>query len=249
MMTERDKTLPLVKMMVNSLKIPLTCKMRLGWDDENLTAPEFAQALEDAGVAAITVHGRTREQGFSGHVNLSGIRAVVQAVKSIPIIGNGDITTPLMAKKMFEETGCAAISIGRGAFYNPWIFMHIQHYLRMGEELPAPHFEERIQVMTRHLDLMVQVFGEELGCRMFRKVGPWYAKRLGPAAEFNRRIVCLNSRAEFDDIIISYRAWRQPIVESQPKQPSPLSEKMEKHPIPAADRTAIPVPKGPQEWW
>ena len=133
MMTELDKTAALVRGMVGAVKIPVTAKMRLGWDDENLTAPDLARALEDAGVAAIFVHGRTREQGFGGTVNLAGIRAVVQAVKNIPVIGNGDIITPQAAKKMFDETGCAGVSIGRGAFYNPWIFQHTLHYLQSSE--------------------------------------------------------------------------------------------------------------------
>src|SRR5690349_20864767 len=119
MMTELDKTSRLVKMMVDAVKIPVTAKMRLGWDDQNITAPDLARTLEDVGVAAIFVHGRTREQGFSGSVKLHGIRAVVQAVKTIPVIGNGDVTTPQAAKMMLDETGCAGVSIGRGAFYNP----------------------------------------------------------------------------------------------------------------------------------
>src|SRR5207244_7506170 len=134
-------------------------------DLENMTAPELARALEDAGVAAVFIHGRTREQGFSGGVNLAGIRAVVQAVKNIPAIGNGDITTPEAAKKMLEDTGCAGVSVGRGAFYNPWIFRHTLHFLNTGELLPEPTFEERVRVMSRHLDLMIGVFGVELGCR------------------------------------------------------------------------------------
>ncbi len=129
MMTELDKTSALVKKMVDAVKIPVTAKMRLGWDDENLTAPDLARALEDAGVAAIFVHGRTREQGFGGTVNLAGIRKVVEAVKTIPVIGNGDIITPQAAKKMFDETGCAGVSIGRGAFYDPWIFKRTLQYL------------------------------------------------------------------------------------------------------------------------
>src|ERR1043166_5304736 len=175
MMTELDKTARLVKGMGDAIKIPVTAKMRLGWDDQNLTAPDLARALEDVGVAAIFVHGRTREQGFGGSVNLAGIRAVVPAVKSIPVIGNGDIITPQAAKKMFDETGCAGVSIGRGAFYNPWIFQHTLHYirssrrdefhksptlqapdetrdscnssLRAGELLPEPSFAERVRVM------------------------------------------------------------------------------------------------------
>ena len=106
MMTELDKTSALVRGMVNAVKIPVTAKMRLGWDDNNLTAPDLARALEDTGVAAIFVHGRTREQGFGGTVNLAGIRKVVEAEKTIPVIGNGDVITPQAAKKMFEETGC-----------------------------------------------------------------------------------------------------------------------------------------------
>src|SRR5260221_2776248 len=118
MMTELDQTAALVKGMVEAVKIPVTAKMRLGWDDENITAPNLARALEDVGVAAIFVHGRTRQQGFAGTINLEGIRAVVDAVTSIPVIGNGDVTTPQAARKMLDETGCDGVSHGRGAIYN-----------------------------------------------------------------------------------------------------------------------------------
>src|SRR5437868_8269484 len=208
MMTELENTARLVKGMVEAVKVPITAKMRLGWDDQNLTAPELARVLEDSGVAAIFVHGRTREQGFGGIVNLAGIRAVVQAVKNIPVIGNGDVTTPQAAKKMFDETGCAGVSIGRGAFYNPWIYIHTRHFIATGELLPEPLFAERVRVMCRHLDLMMEVFGEEHGCRMFRKVAPWYAKRFGPASVFNKRVVLLKSRAEFHEILRDYMEWR-----------------------------------------
>src|SRR5512135_3238733 len=112
MMAELEKTAQLVRGMVAAVKIPVTAKMRLGWDDENLTAPDLARALEAAGVAAVFVHGRTREQGFGGTVNLAGIRAVVQAVRQIPVIGNGDVVTPQSARVMLEQTGCAGVSIG-----------------------------------------------------------------------------------------------------------------------------------------
>src|SRR6187399_2918632 len=180
MMTELEKTAALVRGMVAAVKIPVTAKMRLGWDEDNLTAPDLARALEDAGVAAIFVHGRTREQGFGGTVNLAGIRKVVEAVKAVPVIGNGDIITPQAAKKMFDATGCAGVSIGRGAFYNPWIFLHARQFLDTSDLPPEPSFDERVRVLCRHLDLMVEVFGEAHGCRMFRKVAPWYAKRFGP---------------------------------------------------------------------
>ncbi|MEY2427448.1 MAG: type restriction enzyme protein, partial [Verrucomicrobiota bacterium] len=224
-----------------------------GWDDENLTAPELAKALEGVGVAGIFVHGRTREQGFSGTINLAGIRAVVQAVKTIPVVGNGDVTTPQAAKKMFEDTGCAGVSIGRGAFYNPWIFQHTLHYLKTGELLPEPRFEERVRVMCRHLDLMVEIFGEEHGCRMFRKVAPWYARRFGPANEFNKRVVRISSKPEFHEVLENYRRWRQQFADDEGRlmprfQPPPLVASFMQEPE-VARREHIPVPKGPVEVW
>lgn len=282
MMTELDKTAALVKGMVNAVKIPVTAKMRLGWDDQNITAPDLAHALEDVGVAAIFVHGRTRQQGFSGSVNLAGIRAVVQAVKNIPVIGNGDIITPQAAENMLNETGCAGVSIGRGAFYDPWIFRRTRQYLQNTRRSrresaltpsplvlnheptnvgchnnlpppPEPPFAERVRVMCRHLDLMVEVFGESLGCRMFRKVAPWYSKRFGPAAEFNRHAVQISTRAQFHDAIENYLRWRRQFLdengELQPKfQPPPLVASFMQEPGVAA-RQQIPVPKGPVEVW
>jgi nifR3 family TIM-barrel protein len=253
MMTEADKTASLVKGMVDAVKIPVTAKMRLGWDDENITAPDLARALEDVGVAAIFIHGRTREQGFSGTINLHGIRAVVEAVNAIPVIGNGDVTTPEAAEKMLNETGCAAVSIGRGAFYNPWIFLHTLHYLQTGELLPDPRFEERVRVMCRHLDLMLEVFGEEHGCRMFRKVAPWYAKRFGPANEFNKRVVQISSKAEFEEVLAAYLRWRQQFLddngELKPRfAPPPMVASFMQEPG-VARREQIPVPKGPVEVW
>jgi nifR3 family TIM-barrel protein len=283
MMTEFDKTAALVRGMVNAVKIPVTAKMRLGWDDENLTAPDLARTLEDVGVAAIFVHGRTREQGFGGTVNLAGIRKVVEAVKSIPVVGNGDIITPQAAKKMLDETGCAGVSIGRGAFYNPWIFQHTLQYLktfrrdelhesqnsstpdkvgdscnsslRTGELPPEPTFSERVRVMCRHLDLMIEVFGEELGCRMFRKVAPWYAKRFGPSHVFNKRVVQVATRAEFHAVLAEYTQWRQQFLDERGEllprfQLPPMVASFMQADVPvAARRENIPVPKGPVEVW
>jgi nifR3 family TIM-barrel protein len=253
MMTEIDKTANLVKGMVAAVKIPISAKMRLGWDDQNLTAPDLARGLEEVGVAAVFVHGRTREQGFGGAVNLAGIRAVVQALKNTPVIGNGDVTTPEAAKKMVEETGCAGVSIGRGAFYNPWIFLQTRTYLRTGERLPEPIFEERIRVVRRHLDLMIEVFGEEHGCRMFRKVAPWYAKRFGPANLFNQRIVTLSSRAQFQKVLDDYLEWRKQFLDEDGQlkpqyRPPPMVASFMEAPA-AARRDHIPVPKGPVEVW
>jgi tRNA-dihydrouridine synthase B len=253
MMTELDKTANLVRGMVNAVKIPVTAKMRLGWDDQNITAPDLARALEDAGAAAVFIHGRTREQGFSGRVNLVGIRAVAQAVKTVPVIGNGDVTTPQAASKMIEDTGCAGVSIGRGAFYDPWIFRHTRHYLATGELPPEESFEERLRVMSRHLDLMIEVFGEPHGCRMFRKIAPWYAKRFGPANVFNKRVVRVSSRAEYRELLVFYRGWRRQFLddsgELKPRfRPAPLVASFMAEPG-ASPPGQIHVPRGPVETW
>ena len=290
MMTELDKTAALVRGMVNAVKIPVTAKMRLGWDDDNLTAPDLARTLEAVGVAAIFVHGRTREQGFDGTVNLAGIRKVVEAVKAIPVIGNGDIITPQAAKKMFDATGCAGVSIGRGAFYDPWIFKRTRQYLRsrtgfqpvqrarergqedksvvgfadtgrleacptLGELPPEPSFVERVRIMCRHLDLMVEVFGEDLGCRMFRKVAPWYAKRFGPCHEFNKQVVQVSTQAGFHAVLENYIHWRRQFVDEHGEllprfRPPPMVASFMREAEPAATRREhIPVPKGPVEVW
>ena len=286
MMTELDKTAALVKGMVNAVKIPVTVKMRLGWDDDNLTAPDLARALEVVGVAAIFVHGRTRAQGFGGTVNLAGIRKVVEAVRTIPVIGNGDIVSPQAAKKMLDETGCAGVSIGRGAFYDPWIFKRTLEYLKFcssGRESalnnpgltsgildrgiqnepphvgcyaglpPEPSFAERVHVMNRHLDLMVEIFGEELGCRMFRKVAPWYSKRFGPCHEFNKKVVRVATKAQFQEVLSNYIRWRQQFLDERGDllarfQPAPLVASFMRDPA-ATTREHIPVPKGPVEVW
>ena len=256
MMTELAKTAALVRGMVDAVKIPVTAKMRLGWDENSLTAPDLARVLEDAGVAAIFVHGRTRAQGFSGTVNLAGIRAVVQAVKRIPVIGNGDVTTPEAARHMLDETGCAGVSIGRGAFYNPWIFTDTQHFLKTGELRPEARYPERAHVMRRHLDLMIEVFGEDHGCRLFRKPAAWYAKRFGPAKAFKQGVTQFRTRAEFEALLASYEQWRAPYLDEQgellPKfRPEPMVASFMLDPDDPAvlRRDAIPVPKGPVDVW
>jgi tRNA-dihydrouridine synthase B len=254
MMTDLPRTAALVKQVVESVKIPVTAKMRLGWDDANLTAPQLAQALEQVGVAAIFVHGRTREQGFSGRVNLAGIRAVVEAVESIPVIGNGDVTTPEAAAHMLKETGCSGVSIGRGAFYDPWIFRRTERFLATGERSPEAGFAERVEVMLGHLDRAIAFYGEEKGCKLFRKAASWYAKRFGPSSEFKRGAQTFRSRAEFHQLLASYAEWRKQFLdesgELKPQyRPPPLEASFLRDPSEAPRGDAIPVPKGPVEMW
>ena len=256
MMNELPKTQELIRAMVDAVDIPITAKMRLGWDDQNLTAPDLAIALEDAGVSAVFVHGRTRAQGFDGVVNLEGIRKVAQAVKTIPVIGNGDITTPQAAKHMIERTGCSGVSAGRGAFYNPWIFLHTQQFLETGEFPPEPTFDERIRVLRRHYDLMVEVFGEDRGSLQFRKVAPWYSQRFGPVKPFNSAVVRISSRDEFEQVLSDYLEWRKQFTDDSgellpryqlPPMVASFMEEEDEHQ--AKQRKVIAVPKGPVEVW
>ncbi len=256
MMTELAETQKLIRTMVDAVKVPVTAKMRLGWDEDNLTAPDLAMALEDAGVAAVFVHGRTRTQGFDGSVNLNGIGQVVEAVDNIPVVGNGDVTTVEAAQVMLERTGCAGVSVGRGAFYNPWIFSHVREFLETGAVPEEPSFDERIRVLRRHYDLMVEVFGEDRGSITFRKVAPWYAKRFGPVKPFNKAIVQISSRAEFERVLSEYLEWRQQFTDEEgdllPRYQLPpmvASFMTEEDEHLQAQRKAIPVPKGPIDVW
>ncbi len=250
MMRDLVQTGQLVKMMVDALDIPVTAKMRLGWDDDNLTAPDLAKTLVDVGVSAIFVHGRTRAQGFSGGVNLDGIRKVKEAVSSAPVIGNGDVTSPEAARIMLEETGCDGVSIGRGAFYNPWIFRQTESYLRTGELFADPSFEDRVALMRIHLKRMIEFYGEDRGCIQFRKVAPWYAKRFGPSKRFKDQVVRLRSMDHFEEILSDYVDWRSQYCDGTGellprfRPPSPYSSITDG---PNSER--IKVPKGPVEKW
>jgi nifR3 family TIM-barrel protein len=256
MMTEMARTARLVAGMVSAVRIPVTAKMRLGWDRDNLTAPELSRALADAGVAAVFVHGRTRAQGFSGAVDLDGIRAVVEAVRSVPVIGNGDVTTPEGARHMIRETGCSGVSIGRGAFYDPWIFKRTSHFLRTGELLPEAGFGERLDVMRRHFGRYCEFYGEERGCRLFRQVAPWYARRFGPAKPFKQALLTVQSKAGFEAAVSGYLAWRvqfcgedgelKPQYRPAPLVPSFMRPEGDEKDVPAG---TIPVPRGPVEVW
>jgi len=250
MMLDTRAAASLVATVASAVKIPVTCKMRLGWDDTSLTAPDLARALADAGAAAIFVHGRTRAQGFSGRVNLDGIRAVVEAAPSVPVIGNGDVTTPEAARAMMSSTGCAGVSVGRGAFYNPWLFLEIAAWINDSRHLPPPSDDARFDAMRRHLLLMTEIFGETQGCIMFRKIAPWHVRLLGPTHEFNTRVHHLASLAQFDEILAFYRAWRAQFLDADgrilPKyRPAPVGASF----LEPGTGAPIPVPKGTVDYW
>jgi nifR3 family TIM-barrel protein len=194
-------TVALVASVVGAVTIPVTVKMRLGWDDTQLTAPFFAREFERVGVAAVTVHGRTREQGFTGGINPAGIRAVVEAVDRIPVFGNGDVRTVADAARLIDETGCHGIAIGRGALANPWIFQQLQRWVETGDPGPRATYHDRIAFMDRHVRRLCEwQGGERFGCVRFRKVAAWYGKALRMPKEDKHRLTMLSSLAEFDAV-------------------------------------------------
>jgi tRNA-dihydrouridine synthase B len=210
MMCNAAATVHLVRSVVEAVKIPVTIKMRLGWDDAQLSAPRFAREFEQAGAAAVIIHGRTRAQGFAGDVNLAGIRAVVEEVERIPVIGNGDVRTLAEAERMFDVTGCAGISIGRGALLNPWIFAQLARSEATGGAGEPPGYVARLDFMARHFHLLAQQRPERYACLTFRKVANWYCRVLHPGREVQQRLVMIESIAAFDAIVGELRAKGPP---------------------------------------
>jgi nifR3 family TIM-barrel protein len=206
MMCDRAATVRLVRTVVDAVRIPVTVKMRLGWDAESLSAPVFACDFEQAGVAAITIHGRTREQGFGGAVNHCGIRAVVEAVERIPVIGNGDVRTIADAEEMLRETCCAGLAIGRGALLNPWIFSQLQRWEETGDPGPSGGYDERLDLMDRHFHCLVEQRGEHFACLTFRKMSTWYCRVLRAPREIQQGMIRLRGEAEFAVMIDELRA-------------------------------------------
>jgi nifR3 family TIM-barrel protein len=201
MLRDPEKTAKLVRMVTQSVKIPVTVKTRLGWDESQLDAVQLAPLLEEAGVAALTIHGRTRKGQFGGAVDLCGIRAVVQSVQAMPVFGNGDIRDAAAARRMLEETGCAGLVIGRGALANPWIFHEIQAGLAGTPMPPAPTLYERVTFMTRHFLRAVTLRGERIACLQFRKMIDWYAKSFGSCSAFRKEMKDLGSAAHYHELV------------------------------------------------
>ena len=177
----------IVRAVVGASSVPVTVKIRKGWDDASVNAVDVAKIAEESGASAITVHGRTRSEFYSGKADLDIIKAVKTAVK-IPVIGNGDIIDEESAKNMLSYTNCDGIMIGRGSEGNPWIFREVLHFLETGEKLPKPTSEERKEIMLKHLDLLVLYKGEHRGILESRKQMAWYIKGIKDGARLREEI-------------------------------------------------------------
>ena len=192
----------IVRAISTAIQKPVTVKIRKGFDDAHVNAVELAKRLENAGAAAIAVHGRTREQYYSGKADWDIIRQVKEAV-TIPVIANGDIDSPEAAKRCIEETGADAIMIGRGAQGNPWIFREIRHYLEFGEMLPRPDAEEIKTVLRRHAQLQMEVKGEYIGMREMRKHAAWYLAGFPHAARLRKQACEMEKLDDLERLIES----------------------------------------------
>lgn len=189
----------IVKAVSSAVPVPVTVKIRKGWDDNSVNAVELAEILEKNGAAAITVHGRTRKQMYSGTVDYDIIKKVKQAV-SIPVIGNGDITNEQSAAIMLEKTGCDAVMIGRGAFGNPWIFQQINAYLSECRVIPPPSINEKMAVMLRHISKMIEYKGEYTAMREARHHAAYYTKGLRGGAKFRKEMGSLETFEQLEEI-------------------------------------------------
>lgn len=191
----------IVKAVVEASTVPVTVKMRSGWDDSSINAVELAKRCEDAGASAITVHGRTKIQMYAPPVNTDIIREVKKAV-SIPVIGNGDVVDGKSAAELMEKTGCDMVMLGRGALGRPWVFSQINAYLDNEVVLPEPPITEKMRVMLKHIEKLCEYKGERIGIREARKHAAWYTKGLHGAANYRSRIGLISSIEELQQIAL-----------------------------------------------
>ena len=195
----------IIKKVKDAVSVPLSVKIRIGWDESNLNAVTMAKTCEDNGADAITVHGRTKQQMYAPPVNIGMIAEVKKNVK-IPVIGNGDIVDGVSAKKMLDETGCDFLMVGRAALGAPWIFSQINAYLETGEILPEPTVEEKMQIMLTHIEKLCEYKGDYIGMREARKHASWYIKGMRGAASMRQEIGKLENMSEL-------RALSQKVIE------------------------------------
>jgi len=203
LMTEPDTAAEIVNACVKAVSIPVTVKIRAGWDDNSRNAPEFAKRMADAGAVAIAVHGRTRAQGYSGKADRNIIKQVVDNV-DVPVIANGDIVDGNSAIDMFEKTGCAGIMIGRSAMGAPWIYKQIHEFLESGKNIPEPSPAERGALAWKHFNYLKELYGEHIACLHIRRISCSYSKGLPGVKEFRRKAVRVESSEQVYEVLNEY---------------------------------------------
>lgn len=232
MMCAPEQTVKLAQSVVDAVKIPVTVKMRLGWDATQITAPRFARDFEKVGVKSVMIHGRTREQGFRGTVDREGIRKVVEAVESIPVIANGDMRNVEDVARMFVETGCRGVSIGRGALANPWIFSQLVQWEETGSFESGKGFDEWMDVLVRQFEFLCEQHGDESGVIAFRKTIAWYLKAMRVYPSQRDLAQRAQNGREFYEVV------------EQIKTTGPMTGDRNRLP-----ELNIPVPGGPNAHW
>lgn len=204
LLKDPKKLKTLLSVIVKETRVPVTVKLRLGWSDAK-SAVDIAKHVEDSGVYAVFVHGRTRQQGYSGGVDYTAIQEIKKALK-IPVVGSGNIWKAQLAKRMFDETGCDAIIVARGALGNPWIFNEIEEYLSTGTLLPKPDTRTIGEMMKRHLGLFVDFYGEDSGTMRFRKFFIWYTRGFAKTKPLRMGVAGAKSKAQMCALIDTFVA-------------------------------------------
>ena len=205
LLLDLEKAKDILETVVKNSKVPVTLKFRKGWDSEHIVATEIAKIAQQAGISAITIHGRTRAEYYSGKADLKIIKKVKESV-NIPVIGNGDVVDEESAKEMFEKTGVDGIMIGRASMGNPWIFKKIKYYLETGEKLPEITSDEKLKIIKEHLNLLVKEKGEDVAIKEFRKHLAAYSKNLPNSSNFRVRVNAIDNKKELENSIDEYFA-------------------------------------------
>lgn len=203
LLKDPKKLSQLLKLIVKNSEVPVTVKIRAGWDSDSIKVADLAKFCEGSGINGIFIHGRTKLQEYSGNVDYNAVREAKQAVK-IPVIASGDILNPQLAKKMFDETGCDGILIARGALGNPWIFKQIDEFLKTGKIIKKPDVKQISKIMIEHLNMYVDFYGERNAIKIFRKHLIWYTKGLRNVRPFRARVSCAKTKDIVVDLIRTY---------------------------------------------